>query len=146
MLTNRLRSPNGEGSDRPRPFIIIAIWAGFVLAENRGGTVRRAQVSSGTLCYALVLGSLSCLLMVSGGVFFPLKKSSLRSENRAEFRGRGNRGTALRNTTDCHLRCKCRSRRGAYTSLDRTRIWCICLLAGIVMIGKDRVSVAIRAV
>ena len=42
----RLRSPNGGGSDRPRPFIIIAIWADFVLAENRGNTVTRAHVSS----------------------------------------------------------------------------------------------------
>ena len=42
----RLRSPNGGGGDRPRPFIIIAIWAGFVLAENRGNTVTRAHVSS----------------------------------------------------------------------------------------------------
>ena len=33
----RLRSPNGGGGDRPRPFIIIA---------NRGNTVTRAHVSS----------------------------------------------------------------------------------------------------
>ena len=31
----KLRSPNGGGGDRPRPFIIIAIWAGFVLPEMR---------------------------------------------------------------------------------------------------------------
>ena len=53
----RLRSPNGGGDDRPRPFIIIAIWTGFVLVENRGGTVTRAQVSSGicvmNLCWGL---------------------------------------------------------------------------------------------
>ena len=42
----RLRSPDEGGGDRPRPFIIIAIWAGFVLAENRGNTVTRAHVSS----------------------------------------------------------------------------------------------------
>ena len=42
----RLQSFNGGGGDRPRPFIMIAIWAGFVLAENRGNTVTRAHVSS----------------------------------------------------------------------------------------------------
>ena len=35
-----------ERGDRPRLFIIIAIWAGFVLTENRGNTVTRARVSS----------------------------------------------------------------------------------------------------
>ena len=42
----RLRSPNGGGGDRPRPFVIIATWPDFVLAENRGNTVTRAHVSS----------------------------------------------------------------------------------------------------
>ena len=46
MWAYRLRSWNGEGGDRPRPLITIAIWVGFVLAENRRGTVTRAQVSS----------------------------------------------------------------------------------------------------
>ena len=41
-----MRERNGGGCDRPRPFRIIAIWAGFVLAENRGNTVTRAHVSS----------------------------------------------------------------------------------------------------
>ena len=36
---------NGGGCDRPRPFRIIAIWAGFVLAQCRGSTVTGAQVS-----------------------------------------------------------------------------------------------------
>ena len=117
------------------------------LAETCEGTARRAQVSSGILCYALVLGSLGCLPMVSGGgLLFPKIKRSLRPENGAEFCVRGNRGTALRNTNDCRLRCECGSRLGAYTSLDWTRIGCICLLAGIVMIGKNKVSVAIRGV
>ena len=42
----RLRSPNGGGGDKPRSFVIIAIWAGFVLAENRGNAVTRTHVSS----------------------------------------------------------------------------------------------------
>ena len=37
---------SGGGGDRSRPFIIIVIWAGFVLAENRGNTVTRAYISS----------------------------------------------------------------------------------------------------
>ena len=41
VWADRLRSPNEDGGDKPRPFIINAIWAGFVLAENRGGTVTR---------------------------------------------------------------------------------------------------------
>ena len=40
-----MRRRNGGGCDRPRPFRIIAIWAGFVLAQCRGSTVTSAQVS-----------------------------------------------------------------------------------------------------
>ena len=40
-----MRRRNGGGCDRPRPFRIIAIWAGFVLAQCRGSTVTGAQVS-----------------------------------------------------------------------------------------------------
>ena len=43
MLADRLRSSNGGGGNRPRLFVIIAIWAGFVLVENRGGTVARLK-------------------------------------------------------------------------------------------------------
>ena len=46
-LADRPQSLNRGGGDRPRPFVIIAIWAGSVLTENRGGTVTRAQVSKG---------------------------------------------------------------------------------------------------
>ena len=42
-----LRNPNGGGGGRPRPFVVVAFWAGFVLAENRGDTVTRTQVSRG---------------------------------------------------------------------------------------------------
>ena len=37
---------NGGGGDRPRLFIVIATWEGFVLAENRGNALTRAHVSS----------------------------------------------------------------------------------------------------
>ena len=82
--------------------------------------------------------------MISEGVFFPLRKGipCVQRMGRND-RGRGDRGTALRNTNDCCLRSKYGSRLGAHTSLDWIRKGCICLLAGIVMIG-DRVSVAIR--
>ena len=40
-----MRERNGGGCDRPRPFRVIAIWAGFVLAKYRGSTVTSAQVS-----------------------------------------------------------------------------------------------------
>ena len=106
VLADRLRSPNGGGGDRPHPFVIITIWAGFVLVENRAGSVVRMG---------------------------------------RDDRCRSNRGTALRNRNDCCLRSKSRSRLGAHTSLDRVRKGCICLLAGIVMIG-DRVSMVIRGV
>ena len=72
------------------------------------------------------------------GVFFPLRKGILFVQRIGRNnRGRGNRGTALGSTNDCRLRSKCRSRLGAHTSLDRARKGCICLLAGIVMIGRD---------
>ena len=82
--------------------------------------------------------------MMSKRAFFPLRKGipCVRRMGRND-RGRVDCGMALRNTNDCRLRSKCGSRLGVHTSLDRTRKGCICLLAGIVMIG-DRVSVAIR--
>ena len=40
-----MRRRDGGGCDRPRPFRIIAIWAGFVLAQCRGSTVTGAQLS-----------------------------------------------------------------------------------------------------
>ena len=53
----RLRSPNGGRGNRPRPFIIIMIWAGFMLAENRGGTVSGKGSSQQWHCYyAFMLG------------------------------------------------------------------------------------------
>ena len=52
-----MRERNGGGCDRPRPFRVIAIWAGIVLAKCRGGIVTSAQVSSGVgimhLCWGL---------------------------------------------------------------------------------------------
>ena len=42
-----MRERNGGGCDRPRPFSVIAIWAGIVLAKCCRGTVTSAQVSSG---------------------------------------------------------------------------------------------------
>ena len=42
-----MRERNGGGCDRPRPFSVIAIWAGIVLAKCRGSTVTSAQVSGG---------------------------------------------------------------------------------------------------
>ena len=52
-----MRERNGGGCDRPRPFSVIASWAGIVLAKCRGGTVTSTQVSSGIgimhLCWGL---------------------------------------------------------------------------------------------
>ena len=52
-----VRERNGGGCDRPRPFSVIAIWAGIVLAKCRGGTVTSAYVTSGIgimhLCWGL---------------------------------------------------------------------------------------------
>ena len=42
-----MRGWNEGGCDRPRPFRIIAIWTGFVLAQYRGRTVTGAQISGG---------------------------------------------------------------------------------------------------
>ena len=42
-----MRGRNGGGCDRPRPFRVIAIWTGFVLAQSRGVTVTGAQYSGG---------------------------------------------------------------------------------------------------
>ena len=52
-----VRERNGGDCDRPRPFSVIAIWAGIVLAKCRGGTVTNAQFSIGIdimhLCWGL---------------------------------------------------------------------------------------------
>ena len=84
--------------------------------------------------------------MISGGVFFSLRKCILCVQRMGpDARCRSDRGTALRNTNDCRLRSKRGSRLGAHTSLGRVRKGCICLLAGIVMIG-DKVSMVTRGV
>ena len=80
-----------------------------------------------------------------GGVLFSLREGVFCVQKMVRNdRFRGNCGTALRSTNDCRLRSKYRSRLGAYTSLDWLRSGCICLLAEIVMIGRDKVSVAAR--
>ena len=102
----RLRSPNGGGGDRRRPFIIIVIWAGFMLAENRGSTVSYKGSSHQWHCYdAFMLGSLSCVPMMSrGGIPSPWERYFLRSENGVEFHSRDDRGTVLHNKNDSRLR------------------------------------------
>ena len=78
--------------------------------------------------------------MMSKGVFFPLRKDTFCVQRLGRNdRGRVNHDTALRNTNDCRLRSKGGSRFGAHTSLAWTRKGCICLLAGIVMVGRDGV-------
>ena len=79
----RLQSLNGGGGDRPRPFIIIAIWAGFVLTENRGNTITRAHVSSSIGIMHLYIPE---LLGHDewGGLLSPQERHSLRPENGAE--------------------------------------------------------------
>ena len=42
-----MRERNGGDCDRRRPFSVIAIWAGIVLAKCGGGTATSAQVSNG---------------------------------------------------------------------------------------------------
>ena len=42
-----MRGRNGGGCDGPRPFRVIAMWTGFVLAQCRGVTVTGAQYSGG---------------------------------------------------------------------------------------------------
>ena len=97
------------------------------------------------LCYALVLGSLSGLPVMSGGVFVSPRKGifCVRKMMRNDRR-RSNRGTTLRSTNDCRLLGKCRLGLGAHTSLDLARGWCIYLLAIIGMIAGDKMSVAVR--
>ena len=82
-----------------------------------------------------------------GEVLFPLRKNIICAQ-RIEWtdHSRDNRGTALRNTIDYRLRSKDGSRLGAHTSLDRTRKGSIGLLAGIVMVGRDGMFIAIRGV
>ena len=42
-----MRERNGGGCDRPRPFSVIASWAGVVLTKCRAATVLSPQVSGG---------------------------------------------------------------------------------------------------
>ena len=79
----RLQSLNGGGSVRPRPFIIIAILAGFVLTENSGNTITRAHVSSSIGIMHLYIPEL--LGHVEwGGLLSPQERRSSRQENGAE--------------------------------------------------------------
>ena len=52
-----MRERNGGGCDRPRPFSVIVIWAGIVLAKCRGGIVTSARVRSGIGIIHLCWGS-----------------------------------------------------------------------------------------
>ena len=49
MSVDGLRSPNEGGGGSPRPFLVVAFWAGFVLAENRGDTVQGLKSSEAFL-------------------------------------------------------------------------------------------------
>ena len=84
-----LRSPNGGGGGRPRPFAVAAFWEGFVLAENRGETVTRAQVSRGiVVCtHAGVPGLLAHDEW--GASSFPSERHPLCPENGAEWPQQG---------------------------------------------------------
>ena len=116
-----LRRSNGGCGSRTRLFAVVAFWAGFVLAKNRGDTITRAQVSSG-ICFTLALEPLGSLPMMKGGGLLFLQKGILCVQRTGRNdRNRNSRGTALRNTNDCRLWGKCESRLGAHTSLGRTR-------------------------
>ena len=71
---------DGEGCNRPCPFTAIAIGAGVVLVQNRGSTVRSAQVSSGlVLCLHAELSELLSpnewdgIFYIKKGIFFVQK-------------------------------------------------------------------------
>ena len=148
VLAYRLRCPNGGGGGRPRPFIIIVIWAGFILAENRGSTVSyKGSSQQWHYYYAFMLGSLSCLPMMSRRVFLPLRKGIFcvqRMGWNSTARTIAVRSYITKTTAACEG--KGGPKLGVHTSLNRTRIGCVCLLAATVMVGKDGVFVVIRGV
>ena len=81
-----MRERNGRGCDRPRPFSVIAIWAGIVLAKCRESTVASAK-SAVALVLCISAGGSEQLAHDGwgGGLLSCLERHSLRSENGAEL-------------------------------------------------------------
>ena len=70
-----MRERNGRGCERPRPFSVIAIWAGIVLAKCRGRTVPSAQVSGGIGIMLVCWGSEQLAHDEWGGSSFLFRKA-----------------------------------------------------------------------
>ena len=81
---HNLLKGNGRGRDRTRPSTVIVIWAGFVLAKNRGSTPYKSSGQQWYWYYASMLGSLTCLPIMNGEVFFLSRKAFCASR---EWRG-----------------------------------------------------------
>ena len=90
VVTGRVRSLSSQSGQA------------FVLPKNCGSTATSTHVSKQwSWFYSSMLGSLSCLLMINGGVFFPIKKSIICVQKMGRNYGsRGNRGTVSRVTGD----------------------------------------------
>ena len=74
----RLRCPNGGGGDRPRPFIIIAIWAQALCWPRIAGIPLQGLVSAVALVLCIHTGVSELLTHDEwGGVFFPVWKGIL---------------------------------------------------------------------
>ena len=83
----RLRSPNGGGGDRPRPFIIIAIWAQALCWPRSAEIPLQGLVSAVALVLCIHTGVSELLAHDEwGGLLSCLERHSLRHA-REERRG-----------------------------------------------------------
>ena len=116
-----LRSPNGGGRGRLRPFVNVAIWQALCwprIAEIPLQGLKSAEV----LVFCTRAGISELLAYDEWGVCFSFRKSILYVQRTGRNgHSRNSRGTALRNTNACRLWGNGRPRLWAHTSLGRTR-------------------------
>ena len=67
-----MRERNGGGCDRPRPFSVIAIWAGILLAKCRGGTAQALKSALALVLCICAWGSEQLAHDGWGGVVFQI--------------------------------------------------------------------------
>ena len=144
----RLRSPNGGGGDRPRPFIIIAIWAQAFCSL----TIAEIPLQGLTSAVALVLhihtGASELLAHDEwGGSSFPSGKAFSASRKWGGITAAGTIAVRLlRITNVCNLQSWGEPRLGAHTNLDRSRKECVYVKVGIIVAVTGEVFVSNREI
>ena len=143
----RLRSSNGGGGDRPRPFIISR--SGQSLCWPRIAEIPLQGLTSAVAVVLCIHTGVSELLAHDEweGSSFPSGKAFSASRKRGGMTAAGTIVVRLlRITNDYRLRSWGGSRLGAHTNLDRARKGCVYVKVGIIVAVTGGVFVSNRQV